>query len=188
MAEEKRIQQVLAYYDNEDWAACACEIVRRFGISGGLGLVKSIRELIEFIRSIEGVLKQIREMMDRADFLMSALLPSSLWNSMVYQLISKIKICPAITDLLLSMGEDAGEIIRRSSLNKWLSDRKEVISKSVDDNISKVQDWSALLMRLEQMILVMENCVSVATGGQGFEGNLSGGLEVGLPDFSVLKR
>ncbi len=171
------IREVLSYYTESDWAACACTLVRKFGIQGGAALLKSIRDSISAINAIKGVTDSGLKLLRQLDSMMSRMFPGSIITRELYKRIAKINICPAVSDLMLSIGGSATDVLSQAELQKWMEDKHKTLNSFMTENIGKVEDQLLKLQKLENFMKLMEGCASNAiSDGRNY------GLDVAAQD------
>lgn len=114
------IREVLSYYTESDWAACACTLVRKFGVQGGAALLKSIRDLISAINKIKGITESGLKLLGQIDSMIDRIFPGNIITRELYKRIAKINVCPAVNDLLLNIGGSVSDVLGQVELkNGW---------------------------------------------------------------------
>lgn len=161
MSKQPDIKEVLAFYHEGDWAECACNIVRRFGISGAAGIIKSLRDIIGAIDDIGGILGGGLELFQNFDDVMARLIPGNLVSRLSFDKLRKVHICPLFSDLLMSVSGKGIDIVRGFAIDDFISSKHKYIGKAAEEKAKHLNNYRMELLRLERLITTVEGCVSV---------------------------
>lgn len=183
------IREVLSYYSESDWAACACTLVRKFGIQGGAALLKSIRDSISAINVIKGATDSGLKLLGQIDSMMSRMFPGSIITRELYKRVAKINICPAVNDLMLGMGGGIIDDLSQIELQKWMEDKHKTLNNFLTENVGKVEDQVFKLQKLESFMKLMEGCASNAiSDGRNYELDITAKDKISKSVYAPIMR
>ncbi len=149
------IHEITAYYDHTDWAQCACNVVRKFGIAGVSSQVKALRDVRDSLSNISDVLSGIGLAGIGLDDIMTKLIPGNFINRLSFQQLQRFHICPLFSDLVRNI-----VTVDTNNVDNFFKHRHEWLQKRILDKVNKINNDRILLLRLENLISVMEGCVS----------------------------
>jgi hypothetical protein len=169
---QDNIRKNLGYYDWNDVAQCACQIVGKFGISGARGVLNNINKVLRYIHSVREGLEMLSGFVNKVQSFGEYVFGLDFSKNQIMKQLANINVCPMIDELVWREMDSIGFGVD-IAVNNWFADKLEVLNKYGTKAQEEIRDAEKFLSALSQMIMLVEDCAVEVVGSSGKSG---GGL------------
>jgi len=151
------LRKQLGFYDWDDVAQCACELVKRYGVADVRNILEKLKSLSEINADLQEYISDVIARIDSIISLADSILNLNPLERLIYRELSKLKVCPLVDNLIYDILGDIN-ILKNIQLGEWFGNRAGAIIGALNTTNQVLSESQEKLLRFAELIKVMDAC------------------------------
>jgi hypothetical protein len=155
----RELQTRLGYYDASDIMACACHLVRKFGISGAKEILKPLKDMLTLLGDARMNLSKVLGVINQLEALGNDILSLDPIVRIVYDKLSRLNICPIVDRAIFDAVKEI-DMFKDIAMGDFFADKGLLIGTYANIANNELNDIANLIGALSDTLLLVDGCTN----------------------------